>query len=348
MRPSKNSVIKYQNKLSLRGLKNDKCLLIFDKKLIQYPEARKVIKKFPLRYGVQGGETLKDLKKFPAHVEKILKILHKNNQKDLTIIGFGGGSIGDFSGFFASTFKRGVHLVFIPSTWLSAIDSSHGGKNGLNVALFKNQIGTFYMAQTIYIARNILKHQPQPMMIDAAGELFKMALIEGGKLWRQFQKLQYLNEKQLWDILPLAIRAKYQIVQEDPTESNGYRQTLNLGHTLGHVIEARLGVSHGAAVGQGLVFATEWSYKMGFLGTNQYQLISKNLFYKHFYLSLRSSLADLDRKKIEISLMMDKKKSQKNDLYFIFPVRPGLCIRHNVKIKNILQATDALKKKNYL
>lgn len=338
------SVINYQEKLSLVNLNVSSCLLIYDEKLKNFPDVRKIIKKFPLRYAVKGGETLKDLKKFPDHVEKILKILQNHNQKDFKIFGLGGGTIGDFAGFFASVFKRGTKLVLIPSTWLAALDSSHGGKNGLNAVEVKNQIGTFYNPETIYIVRNILKHRPPELMADAAGELFKMALIEGQSLWRQVGSLQALDEKTMWKILPLAIKAKYRIVQEDPFEEKGYRQILNFGHTLGHVIEAKLGISHGKAVGQGLAFATEWGHQLGFLGPQQYKGISQSPFYGDFYSGLQESLKKLTLKEIDATLMMDKKKNKKDDLYFIFPVRPGLCIRQNVKIKNVVQAFASLKK----
>ena len=338
------SVIKYQEKISFQDLQTSSCLLIYYQKLKTHPTLQKIIKKFPLRYAVQGGEELKDLKKFPDHVEKLLKLLQKHNQKDLKIVGFGGGSVGDFAGFFASVFKRGTKFFLIPSTWLSALDSAHGGKNGLNAGAIKNQIGTFYNPETIFIVRDILKHQPPELMIDVTGELFKMALIEGQALWRNVKNLQALDEKKIWKILPLAIKAKYRIVQQDPLEEKGYRQILNFGHTLGHVIEAKLGISHGKAVGQGLSFATEWSYQLGFLGPQQYQAISQSPFYKDFYKGLQASLKKLTLNKIETTLMMDKKKNKKDDLYFIYPVRPGLCIRHNVKIKNIVQACASLKK----
>ena len=123
------SVIKYQEKLSPTDFKADSSFLIYDEKLKTHPALRQIIKRFPLRYAVKAGEQLKDLNQFPSHVGKILKLLQNHNQKDLKIVGLGGGSVGDFAGFFASVFKRGTKLVLIPSTWLAALDSSHGGKN---------------------------------------------------------------------------------------------------------------------------------------------------------------------------------------------------------------------------
>ena len=92
---------------------------------------------FPQRYGVCAGEDLKDLAAFPKHVEHLLEIAAPLPQSRLSVVALGGGSVGDFAGFFASVFKRGVPLQQIPSTWLAAIDSAHGGKNALNVGRAK-------------------------------------------------------------------------------------------------------------------------------------------------------------------------------------------------------------------
>ena len=93
MRKSQNSVIRFQNKLSVRALQPGCSLLIYDQRLKKHPQIKKLIQKFPLRYPVKAGESLKDIQKFPAHVTKILKLLQNHNQKDLQIVGLGGGSV---------------------------------------------------------------------------------------------------------------------------------------------------------------------------------------------------------------------------------------------------------------
>src|SRR6185295_5151716 len=112
---------------------------------------RNWLKKFPCRYGVKSGESLKDLEKFPGHCKAILQMTEKIETRPLQLIAVGGGSVGDFAGFVASTLKRGVPLIHVPSTWLAAIDSTHGGKTALNVAGIKNQIGTFKQAEKIIV-----------------------------------------------------------------------------------------------------------------------------------------------------------------------------------------------------
>jgi 3-dehydroquinate synthase len=338
------TTVKFMNRFSAKDLDLKSCLLIFDRKLKNQAETKKVIAKFPLRYGVDGGERLKNIKGFPEHAEHILKILHAHNQKDLKIVVLGGGSVGDFAGFFASVLKRGTDLVLIPTTWLAAIDSAHGGKNGLNAGGFKNQIGSFYQPQSVYLVRDILLNQPDELMLDACGELFKIALISGGSLWKKVRKHNTFSALELWSFLPLAIRSKYQIVRQDPLEKRGYRQILNFGHTFGHIIESQLGVTHGRAVGQGLVFATEWSLNSGFLGPKQYEGIAQCPFYVDFSTQLKSSLKKLSAHKVRAGLQMDKKKSQKDELIFILPIRPGLCIRHKVKVKQVEKFFELQKK----
>ncbi|MCX7978645.1 MAG: hypothetical protein N2578_06535, partial [Bdellovibrionaceae bacterium] len=109
------------------------------------------IRKFPLRYAVSGGEGLKDAARFFAHMERLAKITAKADLPRPRIIAMGGGSVGDFSGFVASVWKRGTPLVHIPSTWLAAMDSAHGGKTALNLSGIKNQIGTFYSAESVHL-----------------------------------------------------------------------------------------------------------------------------------------------------------------------------------------------------
>ena len=131
---------------SAQGLQPKRSLIIVDQKVRKHPALQKWLQKFPFVYTVEAGETLKQIENFPGHIEKILKISQSISERPLQIICIGGGSVGDFAGFVASVFKRGVDLVQIPSTWLSAVDSAHGGKNALNSKSAKNQIGTFHPA----------------------------------------------------------------------------------------------------------------------------------------------------------------------------------------------------------
>ena len=220
---------------------------------------------FGVRYAVQAGETLKDLDAFPAHMRTILERTRHFAPSRATIVAAGGGSVGDFGGFVASVLKRGVRLVHLPSTWLSAIDSSHGGKTALNAAGVKNQVGTFYSAAEVHLVRALLKGQGEERRRDAEGELAKIALIDGRPWVRKLEAFRGSDDLRLWTFLKPAIESKYRVVARDPFEKKDIRKILNLGHTLGHVLEAHHGLAHGRAVAQGLLFATEYSRKRGLL-----------------------------------------------------------------------------------
>ncbi|MEZ0392533.1 MAG: hypothetical protein ACAH59_09970 [Pseudobdellovibrionaceae bacterium] len=309
------------------GLSPKSSILIYDQILSKSPNANAWIQKFPFRYAVTSGEELKDLKNFPAHMEKILNLSGEISERPLQIVCLGGGSVGDFSGFSASVLKRGVDFIQIPSTWLSAIDSAHGGKTALNVGNIKNQIGSFHSANKIYLIRELLISQPQERMDEALGEALKISLIQGKALWKKWEKIQVWNSENLWKLLPDLIKAKYQIVKRDPWEQKGIRHVLNFGHTLGHVFEAELGQAHGKAVLEGLRFAICWSEKKKILK-------SKSLLQSHFLPEIRNSLKSLQSP--EKFLSQDKKRVANGKIRFIFLQSPGKPLIQSVTVSEVL------------
>ncbi len=223
-------------------------LLIADVKLRQH-----VPKGFAVHW-VRAGESLKDLNHFPSHFSKLHRLLRGHAKNRVTIVSLGGGSVSDFAGTFAALYQRGVELIHVPSTWLAAMDSVHGGKTALNLGKFKNQLGTFYPARQVVLDRALLLHQPEKRAREAYGEVLKTALISGGSLHRFVKSRSQLSAFELWKLLPQLVAAKNAIVQRDPYEQKGLRQILNLGHTVGHVFEGQLGLAHGTAVLYGLMF----------------------------------------------------------------------------------------------
>ena len=240
-------------------------ILIYDEVLSGSEPFDRLAEAFEHRLGVTAGEQLKDVEGLPAHIADILRMVGGESRSDITIVAAGGGSVGDFAGFVASIIKRGVDLVHLPTTWLAAVDSAHGGKTALNVAGIKNQIGTFHAARDVLVVRPLLDLAPEASRREACAELVKMALIRGGDLWAGVAAEPSLDGEALWRLLPAAVEAKYAFVDQDPTETVGVRYHLNLGHTLGHALEAHLDIPHGVAVGRGLRFATNWSSRRGYL-----------------------------------------------------------------------------------
>jgi 3-dehydroquinate synthase len=286
--------------------------------------------------GLTAGESLKDLRVFPVHCERLLKIVHGLNSRRLTIVAVGGGSVGDFSGFVASVLKRGVRLVHIPTTWLAAIDSVHGGKTALNVHGGKNQIGTFYPAAEIFLVSGILEAQAPLRSRDALGELAKIALIDGGTWVRNLEKSNRVDgAKILIRYLRDAINAKYRVVERDPKEQNGVRQILNLGHTFGHVLEAANGLSHGAAVAEGTFFALDWSFHRGELNEHEYHR-ANHLLCGVFGLERSTKKRRLRTALARRLLLLDKKSASGKKLNFIFLKGIGRPIRRVVAVDEVL------------
>lgn len=224
---------------------------------------------------VQAGERLKSLESFERMLKQVERKVGKSVSRSWTVVSIGGGSVGDFAGFFASVYKRGLRLVHIPTTWLAAVDSAHGGKTALNFGKAKNQLGTFYPAQTVLIARELLFRQPMENTQSAMGEFAKMALLSGGSVKRALEPSDFSQdvESLLWATLPSAVKAKMDVVRRDPFEERGRRIILNLGHSFGHCLEAHAGVPHGLAVGAGLRFALDVSVENQIMTANQYDLI---------------------------------------------------------------------------
>ena len=240
-------------------------ILFYDKILIKKVAGfRRFLKSYPYSFPLVAGERLKSIDSFAKTADRVHARIGESVTRQWTVLAIGGGSIGDFSGFFASVYRRGLRLVHVPTTWLAAIDSSHGGKTALNLAGAKNQIGTFYPAAHTVLVHSLLSSLPDQSAEDAMGEFLKIALIDG-RAWTKFSPITTGRSGRLWRLLPNAIDSKLRIVKRDPLELKGDRQVLNLGHTFGHLLEAELGLSHGRSVALGLLFAIDFSEASGAL-----------------------------------------------------------------------------------
>lgn len=330
----------FKNELPAASELGDELLLIYDEILAKKSqEFKKWSQSFDRKYAVQAGENLKAIESFPDHIFKILKLCENTSNRKLTLVIAGGGSVGDFGGFVASVFKRGVRLIQIPSTWLSAIDSAHGGKTALNVGSAKNQIGSFYPAHKIILVKSLLIAQTEQRAMEGFGELLKISLINGGTLWSKLEKETEVNSSVLWKYLAESINAKYKVVKKDPLEATGYRHILNLGHTVGHALESYYKLPHGIAVNYGLEFALNWSVEQKIMSKASYDKMLKKpvMFYllsptrdrlfwqnKHFLNSFKSML------------LQDKKKTAGKALRFVFLEKPGKCVVKEVTVDEIL------------
>ena len=251
-------------------ISNSKTFIIVDNKISK--KITSIIKnnKNVFLIKVKGSELLKTID-FYWKITSIL--LQKNIDRSATLIAIGGGTVGDLCGFIASTVLRGIKFVLIPSTLLAQVDSSIGGKNGINSKFGKNLVGTFYQPDLVIIDPSILKSLPLRQIKSGYVEILKHALINDKVFFQWLKKnIHYLfmmrNSTLIYAITKsINIKAKY--VMRDEKENlinSSSRAMLNFGHTFGHALEAlnkyNSSLTHGEAVSIGMTVAAKISYKL--------------------------------------------------------------------------------------
>jgi shikimate kinase/3-dehydroquinate synthase len=203
---------------------------------------------------VQGAESSKTI----AEAERVLgELASAGARRDDCILAFGGGVVGDLAGFCAATYQRGVDLVQAPTTLVAQVDSAYGGKTGVDLPQAKNYVGAFHMPIAVLADPATLATLPREELAAGFVEVVKTALIAGGSLWERVRAIDELDPARLGDVIFDCARTKIEVVAEDERDS-GRRAVLNLGHTVGHAIEADTGYEryrHGEAVGLGLLAA---------------------------------------------------------------------------------------------
>ncbi len=190
------------------------------------------------------------------HAESCLEwLIDLNAGRKTTLVAVGGGATTDFAAFAASVYKRGMRLVLVPTTLLSAVDSAIGGKTAVNFVA-KNTVGTFYPADEVVIVRDFFETLSEQQVASGKAEIIKLALIKGGRLAEMVCNAEDLLSE---EALTLAILGKYEIVRDDFTDTLEKRIVLNWGHTFGHAIELYYSLPHGLAVAAGMVLVQEWA-----------------------------------------------------------------------------------------
>jgi len=204
-------------------------------------------------------------------------LLRNRFDRNTTVIALGGGVVGDMAGFAAASYQRGVHLIQIPTTLLSQVDSSVGGKTGVNHALGKNMIGAFYQPKAVIADTDTLDTLPDRELSAGLAEIIKYGLINNaeffGWLENNMPALLARDKKALNHAIEVSCQSKADIVAADEREG-GKRALLNLGHTFGHAIENAMGYGewlHGEAVGAGMCMAALMSNQMGWMSDEDTQ-----------------------------------------------------------------------------
>ncbi|MFW5736907.1 MAG: 3-dehydroquinate synthase, partial [Halanaerobium sp.] len=230
-----------------------------------------------VRLELEAGEEIKDLK----YLEQAYNILYENNfTRSDYVIAFGGGTIGDLGGLVASTYLRGLNLIQMPTTLISQLDSSVGGKTAVNFRDTKNLIGSFYQAEVVYYQLQWLETLELDEIKSGLGEVIKYAVLGGSPLFELLKnnkdKILNLDKDLLLELSKISLEMKDYYVSED-VKDQGMRKKLNLGHSFGHAVEGaeKFKYKHGEAVVMGIAFTAFLSNKIGDLAQNDFEDIIK-------------------------------------------------------------------------
>ncbi len=268
------------------------------------------------------------------NVLKIWDFLNRNNLKtsDLLFI-LGGGMLTDLAGFAASTYKRGIEFVYLPTTLLAMADASIGGKTGFNYQFLKNNIGTFTLPKAVFLDTTFLATLPKIELDSGLAEVYKHSIIGDIDLWNYLKVNS--KEQDLDYIVKSSKNLKLKIVNKDPYEKN-IRKKLNFGHTIGHAIESYLLDSnsptlHGFAIAKGMIIESFIAKKENLLSENYFQEIKAVLTDKFkSYLNFKIDFNAI------IKLILSDKKNTKSTINFSLPTKIGeVSINHEIELKKV-------------
>jgi len=300
------------------SIKYNRCLLIVDNK-IPKSSIDKVLKSLPQKITHIHFFNANEKNKNQLNVNKILNILLKKNfNRNDCLISLGGGITGDVSAFVASIFKRGIKFINIPTTLLAQVDSSIGGKTGINSKYGKNLVGSFYQPSLVISDINFLKTLPKREIICGYGEILKHSLISDKKkfLFLNNNATKILNLKSPFieqSILQSCV-IKKKIIEIDEKEKN-LRKILNFGHTFAHSYEATLKYSkklnHGEAVILGIISASKFSLKNNLLKKSEFELIKDHLLKFKLPIDIKKYFSVRNLSKLILFMEKDKKNDTK-------------------------------------
>ncbi len=265
-------------------------------------------------YSVKSGE---ESKSFAELQQVIAWALEQKVDRHSVLIAIGGGVVGDLSGFAASVILRGIPVVQVPTTLLSMVDSSVGGKTGINMPHGKNLVGTFYQPSAVLCDFSVLQSLPERELKAGYAEILKYGLLGNAEFFEWLKQhgrdVLALQPEALSHAVKISCEMKAQIVKEDEKEISGRRALPNLGHTFAHVFEAKMGYDgrllHGEAVAIGMICAMELSVRKGWLNESDVQAVRAHM----KEVGLKTTIAeaglseDVDLEKLYERMFSDKK-----------------------------------------
>lgn len=243
------------------------------------------------------------------------QLVSKGADRSSLILNLGGGVIGDLGGFCASTYMRGIKFIQIPTTLLSQVDASVGGKLGVDFNQLKNMVGLFTNPVAVVIFTDFLDTLPYKELLSGFAELLKHGLIADQKIWKQLSSVDDIKDLDFEEIVFESVMIKKKVTEQDPFEK-GLRKILNFGHTVGHAVETLSfktdqPLLHGEAIAIGMVIESYCAMKLGTLDVNAYDEIKSQI--KRLYGNKHKSLPELHQL---IQIMNHDKKNQNNQIMY--------------------------------
>ena len=274
---------------------------------------------------IPDGEEYKTLETIESMLNQLFEL--KLDRKSL-LIAFGGGVIGDMTGFTASLYQRGIDFVQIPTTLLSQVDASVGGKTGVNNKYGKNLIGAFYQPKAVYIDPHFLTTLPPREFSSGVAEIVKMAVMFDSDYFDMLEVANFGDEDMLKEIIKKSVEIKASVVNQDEREA-GIRAVLNYGHTFAHVIENETNYTrylHGEAVAIGMVIANRLAIELDMMSLQESDRVADLL--KKFDLPTEYHISNVDE--FYEHFFLDK-KSANSKIKFILPIGLGnYCIKTDI------------------
>lgn len=291
-------------------------------------------------YVIPAGESSKTLNEIQKIYEHLIR--HSLDRQDL-LVALGGGVVGDMTGYAAATYLRGIRFVQIPTTLLSQVDSSIGGKTGVDFDSYKNMVGAFHQPSLVYMNLSALKTLPGEQFSCGMGEILKHGLIRSRSyydwVWEHRKQISGRDLDALFHMVEESCRIKRQVVEADPTEK-GERALLNFGHTIGHAIEKMKNFTllHGQCVGLGCLAAAYICRKRGLLGEEDWTRILET----NRCFGLPVSFDGLDSRDILAATKHDKKMASGQIKFILLEEIGKAFIDMTVTDQEMLEAIDIL------
>lgn len=331
----KNEILNFTGKNNFLIVISQKVFNLYGKYL-DFPKDRLFI--------LKDGEKEKNFNTYKKILDKALNLKLTRNDY---IIAIGGGVCGDIAGFAAATYMRGIHLIQVPTTLLACVDSSVGGKTGIDTDYGKNLVGAFYQPDAVLINTNFLKTLDERQYKTGLGEVIKYAFIEKScKCYEEFNLLNFLSlnaekilareTEILEELIKICVSLKISVVTKDEKEGN-LRKILNFGHTYAHAVEKLTNYkkyTHGEAVVKGMEFVFDFALKLGIIDES-YKFVAEDLIKKYDF----KKIPDFDLKKIIFVMKMDKKATADN-IVFILPADYAVVKEYKMSDNEILKYFD--------